>query len=320
MRAVVYEKNGGPEVLNYVEIDDPYPSDQQVLIETQYISIEGGDVLLRKVSPPAQVPFVPGYQVSGTVVAVGASVTEFSVGQKVCAFGWSGSHAELFCTDCRHVFSLPDDIDMALASTIPVPFGTAADALFEFGQLRAGETVLIQGAAGGVGLAAVQLAARAGATVIGTSSSNERLDRLKEFGLAHGINYRTQDIGEQCLQITGGRGVDFVLDLAGGAGVAQLLEAVKYRGRYAIVGASTGDLPSFQFFDLIRKSLTVFGTSFGREMHTDRARNLVYDLIQQVADGRLKMPVEKVFALADAREAHRFVEQGHPFGRVLMTP
>lgn len=320
MRAVVYERNGGPEVLELRDLPDPQAGDGQVLIQTEYISIEGGDILNRRLVPPPHQPFVPGYQVAGTVIDIGRDVEGITAGQKVAAFGWSGSHAELFCTRREYVFPVPPGMDLALASTVPVPFGTADDALFELGQLQAGETVLIQGAAGGVGLAAIQLASRAGATVVGTSSSEERLQRLRDYGLEHGINYRTENIAERCRDITAGRGVELVIDLAGGAGVEQLLEAIAYRGRYGIVGASTGDLPSFRFFDLIRKSLHVYGTSFGREMHTERARKLVNRLMDEVATGQLRMPVERIFPLTCAREAHDYVENGHPFGRVLMGP
>lgn len=320
MFAVTYEKNGGPDVLQYREVPDPVVGEGQVLVRTEYVSIEGGDLLNRKLVPPPTNPFIPGYQVSGTVVEVGAGVSAIKPGQKVAAFNWNGSYAELFCTDHRHVFPVPDGLDMAVASTVPVAFGTADDALFEFGQLKAGETVLIQGAAGGVGLAAVQLAKAAGARVIGTSSSDDRLARLAEYGLDEGINYRTQNIGKRCLELTDGAGVDFVVDLAGGAGVAQLIEAVRYRGRFAVVGAATGDLPSFQFMDLVSKSLNAFGTLFGAEMHTDRAHALIDTLFARLLNGELAMPIDKVFPLADVQAAHTFVEQGHPFGRVLMQP
>jgi NADPH:quinone reductase-like Zn-dependent oxidoreductase len=320
LKAIVYETNGTADVLEYRDLPDPVPGAREVLIKTAYISIEGGDILNRRLVPPPHTPFIPGYQVAGTIIGLGADVTGLQLGQPVTAFNWHGSHAELFCTRASYVYPVPASMDMALASTIPVAFGTAHDALFEFGKLQPGETILIQGAAGGVGIAAVQLAKQAGARVIGTSSSDARLQRLVGFGLDIGINHTSDNIAERCLAATQGRGVDMVLDLAGGAAVTQLLEAIAYRGRYAIVGAATGDLPRFEFFDLIRKSLTVFGTSFGREMHTPRAHTIIHELIAQVSAGTLSMPIEAVFPLQDARAAHRCVEQGHPFGRVLLQP
>ena len=318
MKAVHYSRNGGPEVMEYGELPDPQLAPDTVLIAVEWVSIEGGDLLNRTVTPPPVTPFVPGYQAAGTVAAVGANVTRFAPGDRVVGFNWSGSHASLFAVPEHHAFAVPEAMDMRLAATIPVPFATAHDALFEYGGLEAGETVLVQGAAGGVGLAAVQLAARAGATVIGTASSAERLERLVPLGLTHGINYRDEDIAARCKEITGGKGVDLVLDLAGGQGKDALMKAVRAHGRYAVIGAATGALPSFGFFELIRKALQVTGISSGRDMHTGRMHALLAQVTADLASGALVMPIDAEFALSDAVAAHRHVAEGHPFGRVLM--
>lgn len=320
MKAAYYNENGGPEVLTYGDIPDPVVRDTDVLIRVSVISIEGGDLLNRRVTPPRTVPYVGGYQAGGVVEAVGAAVTRFTVGQRVVGFNWSGSHAELFCVPERYCYAVPDGMHLDHAAMIPVAFGTASDALFEFGALCAGETVLVQGATGGVGIAAVQLAAQAGATVIGTASCDDRLARLVPMGLHHAINYRTQDIAARVREITNGAGADLVLDMAGGKTTQALIAALRYRARYAVIGASSGDLPSFGFFELIRKSLSVYGISFGGEMHTPRAHALIADLMARMAAGELTMPVEREFPLAQAEQAHHFVEHGHPFGRVLMRP
>ncbi len=320
MKAAYYYENGGPEVLQYGDVDDPDIAADTVLIRVSAISIEGGDLLNRLVSPPRHVPFVPGYQAAGHVEAVGSEVTRFKVGDPVIGFKWFGSHAELFAVPERYAYEVPEGLDLDAASTIPVAFGTASDALFEFGRLQPHETVLVQGAAGGVGVAAVQLAAQAGATVIGTASSHERLQKLERFGLDHGINYREEDIVERCKALTDGRGVDLVLDMAGGKTVKTLLNAMRYRGRYAVVGAATGTPPHFEFFDLVRKSAQVSGISFGGEMHEKRAHDLIASLAKRMRDGRLEMPIDREFALKDVVEAHRHVADGHPFGRVLMRP
>jgi NADPH2:quinone reductase len=291
-----------------------------VLVRLRAISVEGGDLLNRRLIAPKSFPHVVGYQGAGVVEALGPEVTKVQVGQRVVAFNWYGSHAEIFSVPEHYVYPIPDTLDFDLASTIPVAFGTAHDALFEFGRLEAGETVLIQGAAGGVGLAALQLAKATGATVIGTSSNNERLARLAGFGLDYGINYLTEDIAKRTRALTNGIGADLVVDMAGGRTIKALLSAVAYRGRLSVVGASSGELPSLEFFDLIRKNLTVFGISFGMEMHTPRAHALLRQLIHDVAAGKLNMPIDARFSLAEAAAAHAYVEQGHPFGRVLMVP
>jgi len=320
MKAVFYSENGGPEVMAYGDRPDVAPTDHDVLLRVEAISIEGGDLLNRLIAPPETTPFIPGYQAGGTVEAVGAAVTRFTPGQRIVAFNWNGSHAERMIAPEDFCFPVPDGLDMTLASAAPIAFGTAHDALIEYGQLRAGETVLIQGAAGGVGLAAVQIAREAGAVVIGTASGAERLQRLMPFGLDHGIDYRSEDIAERCLEITDGRGVDLAVDLAGGKGKALLVKALRPHGRYGAVGASTGDIPSFSFFELIGERLNVYGVSLGREMHTARVRDLVATIFAKLANGTYLMPIDRVFALSEAVEAHRHVAHGHPFGRVMMTP
>ena len=318
MKAVHYSANGGPEVMAYGDVPDPVAGPGAILIAVEWVSIEGGDLLNRLVTPPAKTPFVPGYQAAGTVAAVGERVTRFRVGDRVVGFNWSGSHAELFEVPEAYAYAVPDALDLRTAATIPVALGTAHDALFEFGNLKAGETVLIQGAAGGVGLAAVQMAARAGAVVIGTAAGAARLERIRPFGLEHGIDYRSEDIAARVREITHGRGVDLVIDLAGGIGKDALVASLRGHGRYAVVGASSGDLPSFGFFELIRKAMHAYGISFGRDMHTPRVHALLASLFAQVADGTLRAPIDREFALADAVAAHRHVAEGHPFGRVVM--
>jgi len=318
MKAVWYNENGGPEVMHFGEQPDPAVGPRTVLIRVEVISIEGGDLLNRIHTPPARTPFVPGYQAAGTVAAVGAEVTRFAPGDRVVGFNWNGSHAELFAVPETYAYPVPDGMDLTLAAVVPIAFGTAYDALFTYGGLVAGETVLIQGAAGGVGLAAVQLASQASAIVIGTASSPERLARIDPIGLTHGIDYRREDIAARCREITAGKGVDLALDLAGGAGKDALVEALRGHGRYAVVGAAEGTLPSFGFFELIRKAMKVTGISFGRDMHTPRVHALLADLFSKAHAGELAMPIDREFGLADAVEAHRFVAEGHPFGRVVM--
>lgn len=320
MKAAVLYENGAPSVLRYEDVPDPVAGQGDVLVRVQAVSIEGGDLLNRRNVPPPSVPHIVGYQAAGVVETVGAGVTRLRPGDRVAAFHWSGSHAELFAVPEAHVYPVPDALDLETASTIPVTFGTADDALFEFGRLQAGETVLIQGGAGGVGLAAIQLAKAAGATVIATASSPARLERLRDYGMDHGIDYTTSDIADEVKRLTGGRGADLILDMAGGPAVKTLIRAAAWRGRLAVVGASSGDLPSFQFLDIIGKSLTLVGVLFGREMHLPRAHALLARHFEAVAAGRLRMPIDRRFGLAEAAAAHLHVEQGHPFGRVIMIP
>ncbi len=320
MKAAFYSINGNPDVLTYGELPDPEAGEGDVLVRVQAVSLEGGDVLARRKNPPPHSPYVGGYAAAGVVEALGPGVTDLAVGQCVACFNWQGSHAELFAVPAAFAFPVPDALDIQLAAAGLISFGTAHDALFEFGKLEAGETVLIQGAAGGVGLAAVQLAHRAGARVIATASSDERIERLRGFGAAHGIDYRQEDIALRALELTEGAGVDLVVDLAGGGSLKPLLQALRYRGRLVAVGGASGTGSEFAFGDIAPKSLAVLSAFFGRELHTARIHRLIAELFADLAAGRLSMPIDRVFPLAEAAAAHRHAEEGHPFGRIVLLP
>lgn len=320
MKAAVYRTHGEPSVLQLEDVPDPVATAGEVLIEVAAVSIEGGDLFSRRFVQPAHPPHIGGYQAAGTVVAVGDGVRRFAPGDRVATFGMGGAAAELRVVPEHHAWAIPDGLDFDVASTVPVTFGTADDALFDAGRLAAGETVLIQGAAGGVGLAAVQLAKAAGARVIATSSSEANLARLQALGADHGLNHRGEDLASGVQRFTGGEGVDLVLDMAGGGGFDALVRATRYRGRIVVVGAASGELASVPLMTLIANGLSVHGLLFGREMHGDRARAIIERHLASVAAGRLSMPIDRIFPLADAAAAHAHVEQGHPFGRVLLRP
>src|ERR1700759_4445237 len=175
MKAAVYYETGAPEVLRYEHVPDPVASPGSVLIEIGAISIEGGDTLNRAGGEMATVPHIVGYQCAGTIIEVGEGVTDREVGQRVVCTNLWGSHAERTVVPAVITWPVPDGADLIPVACVPVAFGTADDCLFEFGRLKAGETVLVQAGAGGVGVAAIQLAKRAGATAIATASSADRL-------------------------------------------------------------------------------------------------------------------------------------------------
>src|SRR4051812_8815217 len=177
MKAAVYYENGGPDVFRYEDVPDPELRPGGVLIEVAAVGIQGGDLLHRAGSPLARVPHIVGYQAAGTIVAAGDKATGVSVGDRVVVTSNDGSHAELISAPAGAVYRVPDSLALEEAACIPIEFATAADCLFEFGRLRPGELVLVQAGAGGVGLAAIQLAKAAGAgMVLATASSRERLD------------------------------------------------------------------------------------------------------------------------------------------------
>jgi len=319
MKAAVYYENGGPDVFRYEELPDPKCPAQGVLIDVQAISIEGGDVLNRAGGPLVTTPHVVGYQAAGTIVEVGAEVTQRAVGQRVTTVFPFGSHASMRAVGWAQTFVVPDSLSIEIASTIPIPFGTADECLFEYGKLSVGESVLVQGGAGGVGLAAVQLAKRAGATVFTTASSDAKLDRLKDFGADHGINYAERDVVAEVMQLTGNRGIDLVVDGVGGAVTEQSFAMTAYKGRVMMYGTSARD---FRKYDLsnMRMNKTIVGVSLTPEFATARVVEMIGRHIADVDAGALRVEIDRSFPLEDAGAAHAHIESRNAFGRVLLIP
>jgi NADPH2:quinone reductase len=322
MKAAVYYETGPPDVFRYEEVPDPACPPDGVVIEVQAVSIEGGDVLHRAGGELAGRPHIVGYQCAGVVGEVGPQVSDRQVGQRAVAIMFFGSHAERVAVPAAATWLIPDDVDLELAACVPIAVGTADDCLFEFGRLQAGETALVQAGAGGVGMAAIQLAKRAGARVLATASSDERLARLKEFGLDHGINYRDTDFVAAVREITGGRGADVVLDSVGGKTLEGSIEAAAYRGRISYVGSAGRDdyRPNVDLLRPTNKSLT--GVFFGAELalHRDRVHPMVARHIADLASGALRIVVDRRYPLAEAAEAHRYIESRQAFGRVVLVP
>ena len=322
MKAAVYYEGGGPEVLRYEEVADPKVSAKNVLVEVHAVSIEGGDVLARGFGPMGPTPFCGGYLASGVIVEVGAEVTDRFVGQRVTTVDNGGSHASLRSVDARSSWPLPDGMSMATGACIPIPFGTSDDCLFEFGRLKAGETVLIHAGASGTGLAGIQLAKRAGATVFATASSSQRLERLKEYGLDHGINYTEVDFEEAARALTDGRGPDLIVDSVGGKNLEKSLSCAAYRGRIVSMGGAGRDTyqPNFAVMSGQNKTYVSYFQGAELRFNGERARANVQRLIQEVGRGELQVVVDRSFKLSEAAEAHAFIESRQAFGRVILVP
>jgi len=322
MKAAVYYETGPPGVFKYEEVPDPKCAGDGVVIEVEAVSIEGGDTLNRAGGDMAATPHIVGYQCAGTIREIGANVSDREPGQRVVAAMPFGSHAELVAVPAAATWPVPDGLDVQQASAIPIAFGTADDCLFEFGKLQEGETVLIQAGAGGVGLAAIQLAKRAGATVLATASSDEKLERLKEFGLDHGINYKTENFVERARDLSGGQGVDLVVDSVGGRTLEGSLQCLRYRGRAITVGRAGRDQhqPDLGLLSAGNRSLT--GVFLGAElaMNQQRAYSMIARLINDVAKGDLKVVIDRTFPLSEAAVAHEYIESRLAFGRVLLIP
>jgi NADPH:quinone reductase len=320
MKAAVYYETGTPQVFRYEDVADPQCANDGIVIDVAAVSIEGGDVLNRAGGALVAKPHVVGYQAAGVVREVGRDVTTFKVGDHAVTVSAFGSHAARRAVAAATAWRVPEGLDIALAACVPIPFGTADDCLFEFGRLARGESVLIQGGAGGVGLAAIQLAKRAGARVFATASSDSKLDRLREFGMDEGINYSNGDLVAALMRATDNRGVNLVVDPVGGDVLAQSLRCIGYRGRVVTVGNASRGERSYDIRALAGQNQSVTGVFLGAEITTPRVRRMIEKHLADLAAGTLTVVIDKRFALRDAAAAHTYIESRAAFGRVVLIP
>jgi len=321
MKAAVYYENGGPDVFRYETVADPQCHPKGIVIRVEAVSIEGGDTLNRLRGALVTKPHVVGYQAAGEVVEVGAEVTNLKVGDKVVTTGAFGSHAELRAVAARAAWKIPAGLDVKTAACVPIPFGTAHECLFEFGRLKKGEIVLVQAGASGVGVAAIQLAARAGASmVLATASSDARLEKVKALGLTHGINYQRDDVVAEVMRLTDKKGADVIVDPVGGSTLQASILSLAYRGRVSMVGQAGREPMKVDVSTMMGGNRTLSGVFLGAEIATDRVYNIIQGLVDDVAKGELKVVIDRRFKLSEAADAHRYIESRQAVGRVLLVP
>jgi len=322
MKAAVYYANGGPEVLKYEDVPDPKCPADGVIVDVEVISVEGGDSLHRSRSPFTDMPHIVGYQCAGTISEVGPNVKGRSVGQKVVALMPSGSHAEKAAASASTTWLVPDGADLTHVACIPVAFGTAHEALFALGHLERGQTVLVHAGAGGVGMAAIQMAKAAGARVVSTASTADKLARLRELGLDHGVNYKDDVLVDAVAKAVGPNAVHLVVDTVGGKTLQDSVGCLTYRGRIVNLGVAGRDLVPFQPLPLWGKNASLTGLSLMTSLANDYARTyqVIAECIARVVKGELRVIIDRKFPLRDAVAAHTHVESRSVFGRVVMLP
>jgi NADPH:quinone reductase len=319
MKAAVYDQPGSPDVLHYVDVPDPVCPKDGVLIRIEAIAIEGGDLINRASAPPPHSAFIMGYAAAGEIIAVGENVSNRHVGQKVTSFDLAGSHAELRAVAASRTWPVPEGLGMAAAAALPISFGTAYHCLFTRGDVKRGETVLVQAGAGGVGLAAIQLAHQAGATVLATVSGHERTERLFGFGLDHAIDHRSVDVVDTAMRLTEGRGVDLVVDPVGST-LQDSLAALSAEGRLVFVGNAGGAQLNVDLWPALQKNQSLFGVFMGTQLEKPDVYATISQMLDRSAAGTLKVIVEKTFPLAAAAEAHAYAESNPILGRVVLSP
>ena len=319
MKAAVYDTAGPPDVLRYVEVPDPVIRTEEVLVRVEAISIEGGDLIHRRATAPPRPAWVGGVAAAGVVAAVGSCVDNRKVGDRVAAFDMQGSHAELWAVPATRTWRVPAGVDPAHAAALPIAFGTAHHCLFARGGLQRAETVLIQAAGGGVGLAAVQLAAGAGAHVLAVASGVHRSQGLRSLGAYHVMDRTTRDIGQDVRRITHERGVDLVIDPIGTTLPASL-DLLATEGRLVFVGNAGGGTLAVDLWKPMQCNQTLLGVFMGSLLEKPAVWSMVDGLFQAVAKGSIQVIVDRTFPLAQAAAAHHHAETAKPFGRVVMTP
>ncbi|HEX3840958.1 MAG TPA: zinc-binding alcohol dehydrogenase family protein [Acidimicrobiales bacterium] len=292
------------------------------MVDAEAISVEGGDLLARAVGQLTSVPHIVGYLSAGIVSKVGEGVEDRAVGDRVVALNANGSHAARRAVPALMTWLIPAGLDPARAACVPVAFGTAFECLFTAGALRSGQTVLIHAGAGGVGMAAIQLAKEAGATVIATASSDEKIERLGALGLDHGINYASDSFVERIGELTGERGVDVVVDSIGGQTLVESVSVLAYGGTLVSVGTSARCGSEVEARSLWAGQNTLRGVLLAMALLSEypRIHGMISDLLGRVSAGDLHVEIDRTFPLSNAAGAHEYAESRSAFGRVIITP
>jgi NADPH2:quinone reductase len=323
MQAIEVPEYGDSDVLTATDRDVPDPGEGQVRIAVEAAGINFADVMQRRGHYPGgpEPPYVPGLEAAGTIDAVGEGV-ELREGDRVVAMTNGRAYAEYALADAQSVFPVPGEMSFAEAAGFPVQFLTAHCCLFEWGGLQADESVLIHAAAGGVGTAAVQLAAREGAEVFGTASTDRKLDLATDLGVDHPINYVEDDFVAAVEGATDGAGVDLVLDGVGGDTFSKSLEVLKHFGRVVPYGAASGRPGTVDTATVFFENHEVIGFHLGQAIRHDASKVLtaVPDLTAGLTGGDLEVVVGDRFDLAEAAAAHEHIEGRSSVGKVVLEP
>ena len=324
MKAIQCVQWGGPEQLRLAECALPEPAAGEVRIRVEAAGVNFPDALIiqKKYQLQPPLPFTPGTEVAGTVDAVGEGVARLKPGDRVVAFVGLGGFAQYVCAPQLQVASLPDGVDPAVAAGFTLTYATSQHALVERGGLRRGETLLVLGAGGGVGLAAVELGRRAGARVIAAASSPAKLAAAQGCGAEELVDYSKVDLREAVKAITDGRGVDVVYDPVGGGHTTAALRSLAWRGRLLVVGFAAGEIPQIPANLLLLKEVSAIGVYWGEFAKRDPEANrrLLAQLIGWLADGSLRPLVSKQYPLVETPRALQDLLARRAIGKLVIRP
>lgn len=342
MKIVRFHEFGGPDVLRVETIPDPVPGPNQVVVEVKASALNHVDVDVREGASrfPVTFPHTLGLEVFGVIEAVGDNVTRWRAGDRVVphimdtcgecrycrtgqenlclaprsfSYAMAGGYSEKLLCSASQLVRVPDELDDLTAGALQVAFATSWHMLFDRARLQIGERVLINSVSSGIGSAGVQLAKLAGAYVIGTSSSDAKLDRARELGMDEGINYSTHDIVEEVKRITDGAGVDVVYEHVGGELFQKGLESLAKNGRLVTCGAHAGEVTPFDIIPFFRMQRTVLGSFAYNKSEVEKC----FELARR---GKIRPIIHRTFPLGEAAEAMRTLERREHFGKILLLP
>jgi putative PIG3 family NAD(P)H quinone oxidoreductase len=327
MKAVLFGGKGGPEVIEWRDAADPAPARGEVLVRVRAAALNRADLLQRRglyPPPPGTREDIPGLELAGEVVGVGAGVTAWKAGDRVMAIAAGEAQAELTVVHERMLLRVPEGLSLEDAGAIPEAGVTSHDALFTLGGLRPGWPVLVHAVGSGVSTAAVQIAKAAGATVIGTSRTADKLERARALGMDHGILVGKDEprFADEVRRLTGKRGCPLVLDFVGAPYAAENLAALAPGGRIVVIGTMGGAKPTIDLSLLMRTRATIVGTVLRpRPLEEKIAATQAFarDVLPLVAAGRVKPVVDAVLPAARVREAHERLERNESFGKLVLA-
>lgn len=324
MKLIDHGNGGDITTLALVDADIPAPGPGQVLIEVSYAGVNRPDILQRSGSyppPPDASPYL-GLEVSGVIAAIGDGVTQWRIGDAVCALTPGGGYAEYCLTDAAHCLPVPQGMSMEQAAVLPENYFTVWTNVFERGRLAAGQTILIHGGSSGIGLTAIQLAKAFGAKVITTVGNDAKAQACLQHGADLAVNYRTQDFVEVVAQETAGKGVEQVLDMVGGEYIQRNLQCLALEGCLVQIAFLQGSRIDFDAMPIMLKRLTFTGSTLRARSSQQKA-----DLVQQVKahvwplleKGQCRPVIHSVFPLAEVRQAHALMESSAHIGKIVLN-
>ena len=324
MKAITFATYGGPDVLRLEDVAEPTPTADELLVRVRASALNRADTMQRRghYPPPPGESDNLGLHLAGEVEAVGANASGFKPGDRVFGLVGGGAYAEKACIDHRLGMPIPDDWDFVKAAAVPEVFFTANETLFTLGRLDKGETVLIHAGASGVGTAGIQMARQAGARVLVTVGSEEKVARTVALGAEAGINYKTTDFAARVLELTDGAGVDLVQDFIGAAYWQNNLKCLKTAGRLVLVGLMGGAKVEADLGLIMRKRLQVIGSVMRSQplankiAITERFRSR---WLPELENGRLQPLIDTSFPLAEAAAAHQYMEDNRNVGKIMLV-